>query len=429
MNRRLYHRLYLTFLAITVLSLLVTALLARAFHEPRIPAGRILAPIARSLVCEAPGSCSGPEAQLLETKAREFDADVVVWDVDGRLLFHAGHAPAGPFSSSADGWQHALHGPVWLTHLGDGRTLGLRERGHVGPHRPLFAPLLIALAVMMAIGLLPLSRSITRRLEQLAEGARRWGAGDLGHRVPVVGRDEIATLAERFNQTAAAIQALLAQERQMLAGASHELRSPLARIRMALELLAEESDAVKRGELARRAAEDIVELDALVEELLLSARAQPGVPRRPSKEIDLLALVREEAQAVGAQVAGELLPFACEVAMMRHMVRNLLTNARLHGGGGAIRAEVWRVESQAVIVVEDDGPGIPEGEQERIFTPFYRPPGPRSPGDTGLGLGLSLVRQVARYHAGDVAYIARQPTGSRFEVRLPLSPSTTLSTA
>jgi len=132
---------------------------------------------------------------------------------------------------------------------------------------------------------------------------------------------------------------------------------------------------------------------------------------------------------VGAQVAGELLPFACEVAMMRHMVRNLLTNARLHGGGGAIRAEVWRVESQAVIVVEDDGPGIPEGEQERIFTPFYRPPGPRSPGDTGLGLGLSLVRQVARYHAGDVAYIARQPTGSRFEVRLPLSPSTTLSTA
>ena len=339
MNQRLYHRLYLTFLAITVLSLLVPALLARAFHEPRIPAGRVLGPIARSLVCEAPGSCKGAEAQLLETKARELEVDVVIWDADGRLLFYAGHAPAGPFTRGADGWQHGLHGPVWISQLGDGRTLGLRERGHVGPHRPLFLPLLVALAVLMAIGLLPLSRSITRRLEQLAEGARRWGAGDLRHRVPVVGRDEIATLAQRFNEAAAAIEALLAQERQMLAGASHELRSPLARIRMALELLADETDPGKRGELARRAADDIVELDALVEELLLSARAQPGVPRRPTAEIDLLALVRAEAQTVGAEVTGEPLPLFCEGAMVRHMVRNLLANARLHGGGGAIRAQ------------------------------------------------------------------------------------------
>jgi signal transduction histidine kinase len=422
MNQRLYHRLYLTFLAITVLSLLVTALLARAFHEPRIPAGRVLGPIARSLVCEAPGSCKGAEAQLLETKARELEVDVVIWDADGRLLFYAGHAPAGPFTRGADGWQHGLHGPVWISQLGDGRTLGLRERGHVGPHRPLFLPLLVALAVLMAIGLLPLSRSITRRLEQLAEGARRWGAGDLRHRVPVVGRDEIATLAQRFNEAAAAIEALLAQERQMLAGASHELRSPLARIRMALELLADETDPGKRGELARRAADDIVELDALVEELLLSARAQPGVPRRPTAEIDLLALVRAEAQTVGAEVTGEPLPLFCEGAMVRHMVRNLLANARLHGGGGAIRADVRRVEGQAVIAVEDDGPGVPESEQERIFAPFYRSPGLRTPGDTGLGLGLALVRQVARYHGGDVVYIAHQPAGSRFEVRLPVNP-------
>jgi signal transduction histidine kinase len=422
MSQRLYHRLYLTFLAITVISLLVTAFLARAFHEPRIPAAHILIPLARSLVCDAPGSCQGAEAELLETRARELDADVVIWDGDGRLLFHAGHELVTP--GGAAGWQRGPRGPVWLTSLGDGRTIGLRERGHVGPHRPLFLPLLVALAILMAIGLLPLSRSITRRLEQLAEGARRWGAGDLRHRVPVVGRDEIATLAQRFNEAAAAIEALLAQERQMLAGASHELRSPLARIRMALELLADETDPGKRGELARRAADDIVELDALVEELLLSARAQPGVPRRPTAEIDLLALVREEAQTVGAEVTGEPLPLFCEGAMVRHMVRNLLANARLHGGGGAIRAEVRRVEEQAVVAVEDDGPGVPESEQERIFAPFYRSPGLRTPGDTGLGLGLALVRQVARYHGGDVVYIARQPAGSRFEVRLPVSPST-----
>jgi signal transduction histidine kinase len=110
------------------------------------------------------------------------------------------------------------------------------------------------------------------------------------------------------------------------------------------------------------------------------------------------------------------------------MVRNLFVNARLHGGNGAIRAEVRRVEAQAIIAVEDDGPGVPESERERIFAPFYRSPGLRIPGDTGLGLGLALVRQVARYRGGDVVYIARQPTGSRFEVRLPISPSPTLST-
>jgi len=427
MKRRLYHRLYLTFVAITVLSLLVTALLARAFHEPHIPAAHALAPIARTLVCDGPGSCRQAEAQLLEAKARELEADVVVWGGDGRLVFRAGHEPSTPAGSPS--WLHGPHGPLWLTPLGDGRTLGLRERGHVGPRRPLFLPLMAALAILMAIGLLPLSHSITRRLEQLAEGARRWGAGDLGHRVPVVGRDEIATLAKRFNQTAAAIEALLAQERQMLAGASHELRSPLARIRMALELLAGEADPGRRGELAHRASEDIVELDALVEELLLSARAQPGVPRRPAAAIDLLALVREEAEAVGARVTGEPLPFACEGAMVRHMVRNLFVNARLHGGDGLIWAEVRRIEDQAMIAVEDDGPGVPESERERIFAPFYRPPGPRSPGDAGLGLGLALVRQVARYHAGDVVYFARQPTGSRFEVRLPVNPSPPLRAA
>jgi len=103
------------------------------------------------------------------------------------------------------------------------------------------------------------------------------------------------------------------------------------------------------------------------------------------------------------------------------MMRNLFANARLHGQGGVIRADVQRCGSQVVLAVEDDGPGVPESECERIFAPFYRAPGPRPSGDTGLGLGLALVRQVARYHGGDVAYVARQSMGSRFEVRLPLT--------
>jgi signal transduction histidine kinase len=224
------------------------------------------------------------------------------------------------------------------------------------------------------------------------------------------------------NETAAAIQALLAQEHQMLASVSHELRSPMARVRMALELLAEEADAKQRAELARQAGDDIAELDALVEEMLLSARAQPGIPRRPAAEIDLCALVRPEAEAAGAELTGGPLGFAGEPAMLKHMVRNLLTNARLHGGDAIhVRVELRRDGDMVLMAVEDDGPGVPEAERERIFAPFYRAPGQRPPGDGGLGLGLALVRQVARHHGGEVSYVPLSP-GSRFEVRLPARP-------
>jgi signal transduction histidine kinase len=420
MTHRLYLRLYLAFLGIAVLSLLVTAVLARAFHPPGGPAAHYIVSQARLLDCASPGPCQGERARHLAESARELELDIVLWDGQGKLLFEAGRHPFSPsFPPPKPGW-HRPPGALRLFPLGNGNTLGVRERGHFGPRGTWFLPMLGGLAVLLAVGLLPLSRSITRRIEQLAEGARRWGEGDLGHRVPVSGRDEIAALATRFNQTAAAIETLLAQERQMLASASHEFRSPLARIRMALELLAEDADPARRTELSRRASEDIAELDGLVEELLLAARAQPGVPRRPLTQVDLLALVQGEAETVGGTVTGEPLPCLCEPPMVKRLVRNLMNNARLYGGG-AIRAEVRREGSSVLVAVEDDGPGVPEVERERIFAPFYRAPGPRPPGDSGLGLGLALVRQIARYHGGDVHYVAREPQGSRFEVRFPLA--------
>jgi len=420
MNRRLYLRLYLAFLGITALSLVMTSVLARAFHEPDRLVERSIEPLARSLVCSAPTVCQGESAQRLTESARELGLDIAVWDDHGRPLFESVHSPLTLPARPTPGWHRTPRGRLWLTSLGDGRMLGLRERRPFGSRGRFFLPMVGGLAMLMALGLYPLSRGITRRIEELAEGARRWGAGDLGHRVPVRGKDEIAALAARFNQTASAIESLLAQERQMLAAASHELRSPLARIRMALELMAEESDPALRADLARRGSEDIAELDGLVEELLLAARTQPGVPRRPLVPTDVFALVRTEAEAFSAQVTGESQTLACEAMMMKRMVRNLLANARLHGQGTAVRAEVRREAGHLLIAVEDDGPGVPEAERERIFAPFYRAPGPRPAGDTGLGLGLALCRQIARYHGGDISYVARQPRGSRFEVRLPL---------
>lgn len=416
MKLRLYVRLYLAFLGIAILSLFVTAVLARAFHSPGMQVSRTLASLARSLDCRGPEGCTGYAVEHLREEARELDLEIVVRNPEGQVVFQSG--PRSLVAPPPSGRKHFPPGPMRMIPLGNGNTLSVREHGHFGPRGTLFLPLLVGLAVLLAAGLYPLSRSITRRIELLSEGARRWGEGDLGHRVPVKGNDEIAALATRFNQSVAAIEALLAQERQMLASASHELRSPLARVRMALELLAEEAEPGRRNELSLRASEDIAELDALVEELLMAARTQPGVPRRPLTEVDLLKLVKAEIGDAAVAVRGESVSLMGEPSMIKRMLRNLLTNARLHGGG-AIAVEVGRDGDSALLAVEDDGPGVPEAERERIFAPFYRAPGPRPPGDTGLGLGLALVRQVARYHGGDVGYLPRQPRGSRFEVRLP----------
>jgi two-component system OmpR family sensor kinase len=419
-KRRLYLRLYLAFLGITVVSFVLAAILARAFHQPAGPVTLYLAPLARSLDCKPGEACRTEVAKQLAQASHDLGIDIAVWDGERRLLFEAGVTPLPAPQHFSPGWHHTPRGPLWLASLGNGQMLGIRERGHFGPRGRLFFPLLGVVLVAMAIGLRPLSRSITRRVEQLAEGARRWGEGDLAHRVTVEGTDEIAALAERFNQAAGAIQSLLASERQMLATASHELRSPLARIRVALELLSEEANADRRAELARKSSEDIAELDGLVEELLMAARTQPGIPRRPLAEADLRALVSSEAKAVSAEVVGTgPVLYPCEAGMIKRLVRNLLTNARLHGQGSSIRAELDQNEQEVTIAVEDEGPGVPEAERERIFAPFYRPPGPRPPGDTGIGLGLALVRQIARYHGGEVRYVPRAPKGSRFEVRLP----------
>jgi signal transduction histidine kinase len=140
---------------------------------------------------------------------------------------------------------------------------------------------LLALAVF--VGAYPLARRLTRRLERLRAGVERLGAGGFEERVPVEGRDEVAALAGSFNQAADRIERLVGAQRAMLAGASHELRSPLARIRMAVELLGDEHEALKA-----RMARDVGELDSLIEEMLTASPSgwrrwisSASAPRKP----------------------------------------------------------------------------------------------------------------------------------------------------
>ncbi|RZU02684.1 sensor histidine kinase [Rivibacter subsaxonicus] len=290
--------------------------------------------------------------------------------------------------------------------------------------------LVITLAVLflaVAAGAFPVVRRLTRRLEALKQGVEAFGAGDLGRRVDAGGRDEVAAVAASFNQAAQRIESLLQANRALLANASHELRSPLARLKMAVSLHEEARDEAGRATLRAEIERNIGELDALVEEVLLASRleARPDPAREP---VDLLGLAAEEAARAEAELEArdaDKTSFATrgDDRLLRRALRNLLENARRYGGPQAPVLSLARsADGGFEIAVSDRGPGVPPEQRERIFEPFYRLPG-HAERAGGVGLGLSLVRQIALLHGGTVRCEARESgAGSRFVISLPPAP-------
>lgn len=296
---------------------------------------------------------------------------------------------------------------------------------------------LAALFLAVALGAYPVVRRLTRRLENLQRGVERFGSGSLAHRVDDAGHDEVAQLAASFNRAAERIESLVQSHSRLVANASHELRSPLARLKVALGLLQDSKEEATKARLRQEIDHNLRELDALIEELLLSSRLQAqaqaqtpavqGPGARPHQAFDLLATVAEETARAGAELAhtdGHT-PVLGEERLLRRAVRNLLENARRYGQGTVeveIRHLIAAAQPMAEVRVLDRGPGVPPHEAQRIFEPFYRLPG-HAESEGGVGLGLSLVLQIAQHHAGQVEVQPREGGGSCFILRVPLQPS------
>lgn len=270
---------------------------------------------------------------------------------------------------------------------------------------------LVVIALAVALAAHPVVRRLTRRLERLETSVNALGEGDLSSRVSVQGCDEIANLAHSFNRAARRIESLVNSHRMLLANASHELRTPLARIRMALELQKKNPDPNREAELEA----DIAELDHLIDEILTASRLDATVGLPSSEEVDLLALTAEECaryeacafQDDATLMGGDAALMRGDPRLLRRLVRNLLENARRHGTA-PYEVSITREGGLLRLAVCDHGRGIPPAERERIFEPFYRLAG--SAGNVGTGLGLSLVRQIARRHGGD-AEVGERPGG------------------
>ncbi len=374
------------------------------------------------------------EQERLQRPGRQ----LVVRSAHGDVLAQA-HARELPPEESAG------RGPEFQVTLPDGQTIIIHLPK---PPRPLgwragtpvwmnslqgFVTLLVMVAVAVAVGAYPVVRHLTKRLEALQRGVERWGGGDLAARLPVQGRDEVAFLAERFNAAAERVQSLLLAHKTLLANASHELRSPLARIRMGVELLGQGGPSpLARQEIAR----NIAELDALIDEILLASRLDLADPNQvdslgPLDEVDVLGLAAEECARAGADLHvtdGWAAPTVRgQARLLRRLLRNLLENAQRHGGrdgGAGLEVTLRQCHGPAgmQIRVRDHGPGIPPQWRERVFEPFFRLPG-ASEREGGVGLGLALVKSIARRHGGKVHCEDAPGGGACFVVWLPVTGS------
>ena len=305
------------------------------------------------------------------------------------------------------------------------RTRGPRPGDH-GPAAWLRPPLgfiwmLALVGIAVTVGVFPIIRKLLQRLETLQRSVQRFGEGDLSARVAEQGQDEVAALARQFNAAAARIQTLVQSHKSLLANASHELRSPLTRIRMGLELMGGQTPSPTfRAEILR----NIAELDQLVDEILLASRLDAREADVGTVEdVDLIGLAAEECARVDADLDVSAVPEGLEVRgiskLLRRAIRNLLENARRYSTG-EITVQVLRSGTLAEVRVCDRGPGVPLDQRERIFEPFYRLPG-ASERSGGVGLGLALVRSIAGRHNGSVHCEDHAGGGACFVLRLPLA--------
>jgi signal transduction histidine kinase len=441
--RSLYFRIYLTVVAALALFALASGwLVQRHLEEQRV---RVEASTALRDRAEAWGDLLERALPPADAPAAEQLSALREWSQRLRLPMALDDKQGQRVAVSDSFTRRDLANPanasrLQALHFDDGRTLWVPRPGAMRPQGPGgragadmrgppwlngppgwpdglgLAVLLLVLFAAVAAGAWPVVRRLTRRLEALKQGVEAFGAGALGQRVAEDGKDEVAAVGASFNRAAARIEALVHSHQSLLANASHELRSPLARMKMAVAMV-DDAGPEQRAALKREINTNIAELDALVEEVLLASRLDASTTLDRQERVDLLGLAAEEAARVGALAQGDDAQVPGEERLIRRALRNLLENARRYGGDD-VEATVTQTPTHAEVRVCDRGPGVPEVHRQRIFEAFFRLPG-HAEREGGVGLGLSLVRQIAERHGGSVHCEAREGGGSCFVLRLP----------
>jgi len=359
---------------------------------------------------------SDPEVAL--TAAQSHRMGVVLTTSEGVFAFGSDGRPTTP--------EHLAE------HLGHARTIRVEGLGNL--QYSFFLPedtttivvnsvmwvwiggLLFLVGVVYAVQV-----SQLRPLLWLKEGVDKVSEGDLSTRVPVVRMDEIGQVGRAFNHMTSRVEQMLNDHDRLMADVSHELRSPLARMKLALEMLPE-------GDKRDQIAADIREMEALTSALLERERIKNRASHPQHDEFDLVALLREvvatfnnEGPGVILSAAPDTLLTRADQALIKVLLQNLVDNAVKFSldDSAAVEVSVSTDGNSVAITVEDDGPGIPEEQADKVLEPFVKLD-PSRGHRNGYGLGLNLCQRIVQAHAGEIDIEQRQPRGTRVSVSLPV---------
>lgn len=287
-----------------------------------------------------------------------------------------------------------------------------------------------ALLVAAAVGVI-LANSLARPVTMLTAGVRAVEAGDLSRQVPVVGRDELARLAEAFNGMTARLARVEQSRRAFVADAAHELRTPLAALKALVEPLLSGAvpDRAEQAEFLREIGREVDRLAALADDLLTLSQLEGGHPleRSPVDLTSLLEGVRARLLPLARESGVELrlaspagLTAPADRLKLERAVYNLAHNAITYGhSGGVVDLAAEPAPGGVRITVADRGPGIPPEELPRLFERFHRLERSRSRQRGGAGLGLAITREIIQGHGGQIAVESRPGEGTRFVVQIP----------
>ncbi|MEW5968235.1 MAG: ATP-binding protein [Pseudomonadota bacterium] len=279
---------------------------------------------------------------------------------------------------------------------------------------PLAALAVIALGTFLSLlTALFLVRRVTVPLARAVEATRQVGAGELPEPLPETGPAELAELARRFNAMAAEVRSLLDNRTTLLAGISHDLRTPMTRMQLNLELLRDDPKPARID----RALADLADMNRLIAGYLELARTTQPQAR---SSFDLAVLLEEVATDAGLEWPATA---PCEVEAgrlaLRQIVANLVQNAQRYGGGSPVELALECDKRVARVIVRDSGPGIPDDQLEKVFRPFYRLEASRSQATGGTGLGLAIVRQLAEANGCRITLANRASGGLEAVLEVP----------
>jgi signal transduction histidine kinase len=433
---RLFTRLYLMMAAVLVVSLVLDWLeetyLERVLPQREVSANAAFGLLEYALASKPPASWPAEVARIRQ-RVPTFQAPTTVDALNARKVL----APGDEISLMQGAlvyWTGSDNSTSFARRLGTGPTVAeIRLADPIPRVLILWSNMAVLELLFVAIAMWCWVRPLWRDLRRLDQATAELAQGQFDTRVALRPRSVLYPLAQSFNWMAEHIGALLNSHRALTNAVSHELRTPLARLRFALSLAAEDPSLAGKDQQLQRMRHDLDELDALSSELLTLAKLERAVEGSlvddafPASEWleDRLTDARATAQAFGQHVSFTancgLDTLHGNPQLLARALDNLLNNAARH----AVRQVDVHITDEpgtTCIIVDDDGPGIPDSAREHVFEPFVQLDASRDRVSGGVGLGLAIVRQIVRAHGGQIS-VSQSPTGgARFRIELAPPP-------